>query len=169
MSRYDLWCVFRRVFFFKQKTAYEMRISDWSSDVCSSDLRFGLESDRQRLAVGAMFFEIHQHQPAREKQVEYRPPALFGREELVAVEQHQLVRLGADERHAATAKAFRAINLAVEGDHAVGEAHGIAKLRERGAEQRDAVGARNIVARAFGSARQPVLRVGAEEIGRAHV
>src|SRR3546814_997532 len=28
-------CLF---FFFKQKTAYEMRISDWSSDVCSSDL-----------------------------------------------------------------------------------------------------------------------------------
>src|SRR3546814_6131982 len=27
------------VFFFKQRTAYEMRISDWSSDVCSSDLR----------------------------------------------------------------------------------------------------------------------------------
>src|SRR3546814_2038365 len=26
-------------FFFKKKTAYEMRISDWSSDVCSSDLR----------------------------------------------------------------------------------------------------------------------------------
>src|SRR3546814_1187395 len=31
----SLCCVF---FFFKQKTAYEMRISDWSSDVCSSDL-----------------------------------------------------------------------------------------------------------------------------------
>src|SRR3546814_1589247 len=30
--------VFLRFFFFKQKTAYEMRISDWSSDVCSSDL-----------------------------------------------------------------------------------------------------------------------------------
>src|SRR3546814_5645952 len=29
------------VFFFKQKTAYEMRISDWSSDVCSSDLADG--------------------------------------------------------------------------------------------------------------------------------
>src|SRR3546814_18985358 len=29
---------FMFVFFFKQKTAYEMRISDWSSDVCSSDL-----------------------------------------------------------------------------------------------------------------------------------
>src|SRR3546814_4658548 len=32
-----LW-LFCLVFFFKQKTAYEMRISDWSSDVCSSDL-----------------------------------------------------------------------------------------------------------------------------------
>src|SRR3546814_2299422 len=31
----ELLCFF---FFFKQKTAYEMRISDWSSDVCSSDL-----------------------------------------------------------------------------------------------------------------------------------
>src|SRR3546814_4426034 len=31
----SLCCVF---FFFKQKTAYELRISDWSSDVCSSDL-----------------------------------------------------------------------------------------------------------------------------------
>src|SRR3546814_19665919 len=28
------------IFFFKQKTAYEMRISDWSSDVCSSDLQY---------------------------------------------------------------------------------------------------------------------------------
>src|SRR3546814_1912878 len=32
-------------FFFKQKTAYEMRISDWSSDVCSSDLRKRVERD----------------------------------------------------------------------------------------------------------------------------
>src|SRR3546814_6675293 len=32
-------CVDVFFFFFKQKTAYEMRISDWSSDVCSSDLR----------------------------------------------------------------------------------------------------------------------------------
>src|SRR3546814_1874986 len=36
----DLICYFgvSLFFFFKQKTAYEMRISDWSSDVCSSDL-----------------------------------------------------------------------------------------------------------------------------------
>src|SRR3546814_9720582 len=31
-------CCMSVFFFFKQKTAYEMRISDWSSDVCSSDL-----------------------------------------------------------------------------------------------------------------------------------
>src|SRR3546814_376999 len=36
MSLYNHEVIF---FFFKQKTAYEMRISDWSSDVCSSDLR----------------------------------------------------------------------------------------------------------------------------------
>src|SRR3546814_6879041 len=33
-----LMCIISCFFFFKQKTAYEMRISDWSSDVCSSDL-----------------------------------------------------------------------------------------------------------------------------------
>src|SRR3546814_4102882 len=33
-------CIALCFFFFKQKTAYEMRISDWSSDVCSSDLAF---------------------------------------------------------------------------------------------------------------------------------
>src|SRR3546814_1676530 len=40
----NLVCYF---FFFKQKTAYEMRISDWSSDVCSSDL----ESELRELRV----------------------------------------------------------------------------------------------------------------------
>src|SRR3546814_10792011 len=43
MVVYAGWCmqidmIFLVFFFFKQKTAYEMRISDWSSDVCSSDL-----------------------------------------------------------------------------------------------------------------------------------
>src|SRR3546814_3422885 len=33
-----LYCIYFFFFFFKQKTAYEMRISDWSSGVCSSDL-----------------------------------------------------------------------------------------------------------------------------------
>src|SRR3546814_19669226 len=42
-------------FCFKQKTAYEMRISDWSSDVCSSDLRTmppASESSRNRFVFG---------------------------------------------------------------------------------------------------------------------
>src|SRR3546814_4656600 len=43
MCIYTVLCSFF-IFFFKQKTAYEMRISDWSSDVCSSDL---LELDRE--------------------------------------------------------------------------------------------------------------------------
>src|SRR3546814_18335703 len=41
-------------FFFKQKTAYEMRISDWSSDVCSSDLfsKYGPRSSWVRISCG---------------------------------------------------------------------------------------------------------------------
>src|SRR3546814_5704352 len=39
--------LFRFFFFFKQKTAYEMRISDWSSDVCSSDLHGGAGLQRE--------------------------------------------------------------------------------------------------------------------------
>src|SRR3546814_9278036 len=38
-------------FFFKQKTAYEMRISDWSSDVCSSDLSSADSAARVRILV----------------------------------------------------------------------------------------------------------------------
>src|SRR3546814_7387905 len=37
-------------FFFKQKTAYEMRISDWSSDVCSSDLQVRFEAWESRVS-----------------------------------------------------------------------------------------------------------------------
>src|SRR3546814_13941116 len=45
--------VFVLFFFFKQKTAYEMRISDWSSDVCSSDLppEKGAPGYRERLGA----------------------------------------------------------------------------------------------------------------------
>src|SRR3546814_4780410 len=39
MVGYHIVALFCHFFFFKQKTAYEMRISDWSSDVCSSDLQ----------------------------------------------------------------------------------------------------------------------------------
>src|SRR3546814_5904463 len=42
------------VFFFKQEAAYEMRISDWSSDVCSSDLKFleAVDTEDHRAAEG---------------------------------------------------------------------------------------------------------------------
>src|SRR3546814_5541165 len=49
-------CVLTYFFFFKQKTAYEMRISDWSSDVCSSDLWYDTDIDgpiRQNLFFNA--------------------------------------------------------------------------------------------------------------------
>src|SRR3546814_10853161 len=39
------------VFFFKQKTAYEMRISDWSSDVCSSDLDANADTDNEHACL----------------------------------------------------------------------------------------------------------------------
>src|SRR3546814_16171507 len=47
------------VFFFKQKTAYEMRISDWSSDVCSSDL---LDRGVPLVAVLLEFLDADLHQ-----------------------------------------------------------------------------------------------------------
>src|SRR3546814_18358211 len=59
------------LFFFKQKTAYEMRISDWSSDVCSSDLhragRVVPKFEHRRLAVAG-------------KRVEFRGRASSARE-----------------------------------------------------------------------------------------
>src|SRR3546814_12687102 len=51
-----LYYIFTVFFYFKQKTAYEMRISDWSSDVCSSDLVqkfFGVARARSRLHAEA--------------------------------------------------------------------------------------------------------------------
>src|SRR3546814_9415999 len=44
-------------FFFKQKTAYEMRISDWSSDVCSSDLMLAEKGERVDSVIEIMVDE----------------------------------------------------------------------------------------------------------------
>src|SRR3546814_1495073 len=59
------------VFFFKQKTAYEMRISDWSSDVCSSDLsistgRIKLDDTPVEHGRKAQPCEIGHHRPCRQ-------------------------------------------------------------------------------------------------------
>src|SRR3546814_6030923 len=58
------------LFFFKQKTAYEMRISDWSSDVCSSDLLLYV-----LVAIERVVIEVH-----------------------LRVERHHLSRAGHDQR-----------------------------------------------------------------------
>src|SRR3546814_3054212 len=51
---YVMICFDHFFFFFKQKTAYELRISDWSSDVCSSDLLVIGPGDRGGDAEGAI-------------------------------------------------------------------------------------------------------------------
>src|SRR3546814_19120135 len=52
-----VYCLF--FFFFKQKTAYEMRISDWSSDVCSSDIAFSAVASVGRNARGYLCFAVN--------------------------------------------------------------------------------------------------------------
>src|SRR3546814_18525311 len=82
-----LLCVFS-VFFFKQKTAYEMRISDWSSDVCSSDL------------IGK------RHPVGREQQSQFAPEIISGNTERHRPLDSQRQRGGGDadpRRHHAEA------------------------------------------------------------------
>src|SRR3546814_3388688 len=50
--------VINNFFFFKQKTAYEMRISDWSSDVCSSDLQRKEGAERRSEEAGRVRFAV---------------------------------------------------------------------------------------------------------------
>src|SRR3546814_19294159 len=80
------------IFFFKQKTAYEMRISDLSSDVCSSDLRHIGADVAVAVAVGA----------GRTDEI------LFGQRQLHLVDD---VRLGRDDQRLAR-KAFRELQYA---------------------------------------------------------
>src|SRR3546814_2013349 len=48
-------------FFFKQKTAYELRISDWSSDVCSSDLNINLSAGRLNNPNNYHYYAVTDH------------------------------------------------------------------------------------------------------------
>src|SRR3546814_5417294 len=91
------------LFFCKQKTAYEMRMCDWSSDVCSSDLKAG--SDAQPKEFNRMLRKIIEADQLREytmtmtKTVEGAPAVLFElRGAAEAAELH--ARLEAErERH----------------------------------------------------------------------
>src|SRR3546814_4642843 len=51
-------------FFFKQKTAYELRISDWSSDVCSSDLNRRSSTTLPRLSAAHHSFAVGERYPS---------------------------------------------------------------------------------------------------------
>src|SRR3546814_1008060 len=77
-------------FFFKQKTAYEMRISDWSSDVCSSDLlaRFARLDDEAGLHPQAL---ADQMMVDRRRRQRGRDCDAFGRGH--AVGQYQDVKI----------------------------------------------------------------------------
>src|SRR3546814_13346495 len=55
-------------FFFKQKTAYELRISDWSSDVCSSDIGAQLGKG----VGGPLLVAVHQQEVAARKRARHR-------------------------------------------------------------------------------------------------
>src|SRR3546814_2202609 len=55
---YEFQTCYRCFFFFKQKTAYEMRISDWSSDVCSSDLVGQLQVAAGRVTINDQPIEL---------------------------------------------------------------------------------------------------------------
>src|SRR3546814_7501023 len=66
-----VWNVVLCFFFFKQKTAYEMRISDWSSDVCSSDL-LGLRWRRPPGRRGRLTRRLADHRLRRQDRSEER-------------------------------------------------------------------------------------------------
>src|SRR3546814_3352703 len=81
-------------FFFKQKTAYEMRISDWSSDVCSSDLR---ARDRRRGQRQHMDIGLQRLQPFLVGDAEFL--LLVDDDQAEALERHRFgeQRMGADD------------------------------------------------------------------------
>src|SRR3546814_9772908 len=73
-------------FFFKQKTAYEMRISDWSSDVCSSYL---VRPSRQ---CQKLYQAVLEHDRAMRYQRSFRPPD-FGLPFVLGRDQQHAVRI----------------------------------------------------------------------------
>src|SRR3546814_20652965 len=93
-------CLFVVFFFFKQKTAYEMRISDWSSDVCSSDLlrRLAPRDDGCRAVEGPLAEGAGQ-----------APPRIFG--------QPRLLRTGLSRRRRGACRACRRAGAAPRSPH----------------------------------------------------
>src|SRR3546814_5989076 len=87
----------RTFFFFKQKTAYEMRISDWSSDVCSSDLHANV-----RIAAGNILpagFEIGRAIVDDDDVISVPGKSLGMQRRQAVVELPPLMQMGDDDRY----------------------------------------------------------------------
>src|SRR3546814_13948703 len=132
------------MFFFKQKTAYDMRISDWSSDVCSSDLHaVARDVDDVVDATGDPVVAVGVAPAAGTAEV----LAGIGREVglhealMVAVDRAHLARPGVGDAEVALGGAFELLALGIDddGSHAEERPRGRARLqigsascRERG-------------------------------------
>src|SRR3546814_74770 len=123
------------VFFFKQKTAYEMRISDWSSDVCSSDLVKGAEQHGQTEPQDEMELETRRKAglAEREEEGEKRGDGRGDEHHRIARKvariefRHRVAHRGDDERGA---------------EHRGWGGHDIRLLEELAADHREMVGNR---------------------------
>src|SRR3546814_6601999 len=89
------------IFFFKQKTAYEMRISDWSSDVCSSDLS-GEACRGQQATDGRILAlpDLQRHHGGRRRQPGKirRQPAIGIEAIRAAIQRQDRIVLRSEER-----------------------------------------------------------------------
>src|SRR3546814_6396113 len=109
------------VFFFKQKTAYEMRISDWSSDVCSSDLQAGdhdVAAFGQRIADTQRAVVRNADDVARKRFLGHL--AVLREEQHRAADRDRLARSALHQPHPALELAR---TQAHEGDAEIGRAH----------------------------------------------
>src|SRR3546814_14941558 len=81
------------IFFFKQKTAYEMRISDWSSDVCSSDLPAKLDPETAILVLLTRRMIMCGRNVSWEKPAAGEVEALLATIELPAQDREEILEL----------------------------------------------------------------------------
>src|SRR3546814_3544946 len=122
--------------FFKQKTAYEMRISDWSSDVCSSDLTTPAKMHRQRLKSSSMTTLLFSHPACEDHIPDLGHPENPGRlraiaqaladGEFGALLRREVPRAEDDQIARVHPRRFvpeLLANVAADGDHQIGSAH----------------------------------------------